>query len=183
MQFELLRLLMVDRAQPGLFPRLPHGGGTFTREEWLRDVFGQEIDFEHRGGRFHYSPVRDHDGGSAVLVGLVGTRTGRKNSSAGCAGPRSGTITTSPERIWSAMPKRPHSARITVGWTTGGRYPLWPGWQRRPRPRWTGAGIGSGCGRRPDAALMSKLATKRNGQSYKSNDPGNIKDGLATRGA
>jgi hypothetical protein len=72
MQFEMLRLLMVERRQRGLFPRESPEGGAFTREAWLRDVFSREIEFQHLGGRFHYSPVTDHDAGPDVLVGRVG---------------------------------------------------------------------------------------------------------------
>jgi hypothetical protein len=52
MQFEMLRLSLVERQQRHLFG--PAEGEGLDREAWLRRIFGQEIDFTHRSGRFHF---------------------------------------------------------------------------------------------------------------------------------
>jgi hypothetical protein len=73
-QFEMLRLLMVDRAQISAFERKRADGARLTREEWLREVFSQDIQFEHRRDLFHFAPKPDSDAGRVAIVGLVGRK-------------------------------------------------------------------------------------------------------------
>ena len=56
MQLELMRMSVLPRAQADSFERQKPGGGSFTREEWLRAVFSSSISFAHRGVIFHYVP-------------------------------------------------------------------------------------------------------------------------------
>jgi hypothetical protein len=69
MQFEMVRLSLV--ARPDLFTREKSDGSQFSREEWLRDIFGREIDFLHRGELFHFSP-EVNDGVGVILAGRIG---------------------------------------------------------------------------------------------------------------
>jgi hypothetical protein len=73
MQFEMMRLSLVRRPQADAFERHTPDGSEFTREAWLRDVFGRDIQFQHRGEPFHYSP----DGTPQPRGPIVG-RIGRK---------------------------------------------------------------------------------------------------------
>jgi hypothetical protein len=71
MQFEMMRLSLVQRPQRDAFERSMPGGAPFTREDWLRDVFSREIDFQHQGKTFHYSPQSALVGAPAI-VGRIG---------------------------------------------------------------------------------------------------------------
>lgn len=67
MQFELFRLSLLGK-QLSLF----HEGPIPSREEWLRKVFSESINFTHRQVQFHYVPDLDAD--TAQLVGRIGRR-------------------------------------------------------------------------------------------------------------
>ena len=69
MQFEMVRLSMLPRAD--LFARTADDGTPFTREGWLRSTFGNEMDFQHRGEVFHFSPEASDPPGP-IIVGRIG---------------------------------------------------------------------------------------------------------------
>lgn len=71
MQFEMMRLSLVQRPQADAFERRARDGRPLTREEWLREVFKQGIQFQHRGAIFHYAPEVGHDVRGAI-VGRIG---------------------------------------------------------------------------------------------------------------
>jgi hypothetical protein len=96
MQFEMARLSLVRRPQPDAFERQGADGQPFTREEWLRDVFGKEIDFQHRGETFHYSPEVSRD----PIAGIVG-RIGRQIAVAENEGPE-GHLAPKERQTWKA---------------------------------------------------------------------------------
>ncbi len=70
MQFDMIRLVLVSRAQTSLFEGLDGSGARLSREDWLRSTFGREIVFFHRGNQYHYVPQANDLGG--LLSGLVG---------------------------------------------------------------------------------------------------------------
>lgn len=94
MQFEMVRLSLL--ARPDLFARRGPDGAEFSREEWLRDVFGREIDFQHRGEAFHYSPELEQD-----LGGAVAGRIGREVTTAENESP-AGHLAPKKHRTWKA---------------------------------------------------------------------------------
>jgi hypothetical protein len=74
MQFELMRLSMVERPQLDAFVRVSEDGSSFTRERWLRDVFSRPIQFEHRKDIFHYVPEEDNPSGEGAIFGRIGRK-------------------------------------------------------------------------------------------------------------
>jgi hypothetical protein len=57
MQVDLLRLVLVERAQVDAFER--PGGREMGREQFLRTVFSERIEFVHKGHEFHFVPAED----------------------------------------------------------------------------------------------------------------------------
>ena len=72
MHFELMRLAMVERRQTSAFVRRSPDGRPFTRENWLRVIFGQSILFVHRGNVFHYVPESPISDDNEILIGKIG---------------------------------------------------------------------------------------------------------------
>lgn len=54
MEFDLMRLSLIERREPGLFMDPKHR--TATREQWLRETLGKQIVFTHRKDTFHFVP-------------------------------------------------------------------------------------------------------------------------------
>jgi hypothetical protein len=71
MQFEMVRLALVQRPQSDAFERRQADGQPFTREAWLRDVFEKKIVFQHRHQVFHYSPDAE-SADPGIIVGRIG---------------------------------------------------------------------------------------------------------------
>lgn len=69
MQFDMIRLVLVSRAQTSLFEVRSGVGERLSREVWLRRIFGRPIVFSHMGSQFHYVPQTDVDD---LLSGLIG---------------------------------------------------------------------------------------------------------------
>ncbi len=72
MQFELMRLAMVERRQTSAFVRRSLDGKPFTRENWLRVIFEQNILFVHSGNVFHYVPESPMSDDNEILIGKIG---------------------------------------------------------------------------------------------------------------
>jgi hypothetical protein len=70
MQFDLIRLVLVSRAQTSLFELLSAGGEPLNREAWLRQVFSAEITFQHRQHEFHFVPEAGTTG--PFIAGRIG---------------------------------------------------------------------------------------------------------------
>lgn len=64
---------MVERPQSDAFEHRAADGSRFTREGWLRNIFGSSIQFQHRGETFHYEP----ESGPSTITAIVG-RIGRQ---------------------------------------------------------------------------------------------------------
>lgn len=73
MQFELLRIVLLRRAQPDMFEGQGPDGREISREEWLRRVFSKSIEFQHRGAECHFVPAEDFDG-APFIVGRIGKK-------------------------------------------------------------------------------------------------------------
>ena len=70
MQFELMHLSLIPRAQKDLFEKV-----AISREAWLREVFAEKITFMHRREQFFYVPETDRTVDSAPLIaGRIGRR-------------------------------------------------------------------------------------------------------------
>lgn len=94
MQFELVRLSMLPRTD--LFARAADDGTPFTREGWLRDIFSKEMDFQHRGELFHFSPDGSEPSGP-LIVGRIGRKvTSAENE------PPTGHLAPTKRDIWKA---------------------------------------------------------------------------------
>ena len=65
-RFQLFRLSLLEVRQMNLLR-----SNEMSREEWLKEVFSEEIPFTHYGTKFHYSPALD-DSGDGVVVGRIG---------------------------------------------------------------------------------------------------------------
>jgi hypothetical protein len=76
MQVDLLRLVLVERTQVDAFER--PGGRDMSREQFLRAVFAERIEFGHKGHEFHFVPAEDavhaFEGvrETAYIVGRIG---------------------------------------------------------------------------------------------------------------
>lgn len=75
MEFDLLRLSLIPRREPGLFMEERHR--TATREEWLREILGKEVIFTHRRETFHYVPDDTADEKASAPLALLIGRIGR----------------------------------------------------------------------------------------------------------
>ena len=71
MQFEMMRIALVQRQQADAFERRTASGSPFTREAWLREIFGEAITFTHRNDTFHFSPEKAR-GEPSAIVGRIG---------------------------------------------------------------------------------------------------------------
>lgn len=79
MHFDLFRISLALRTQIDMSEyRLP-SGGIPTREQWLRFVFSQQIQFSSRGSLFYFSPFSPPDG-SGYIWGKIGRRTIEKEN-------------------------------------------------------------------------------------------------------
>jgi hypothetical protein len=74
MQFDLIRLVLVSRAQTSLFMKRSETGELMTREHWLREIFSKEMKFSHRGHEYHYipEPIDANPTASRFLAGRIG---------------------------------------------------------------------------------------------------------------
>ncbi|MDP3555606.1 hypothetical protein [Methylocystis sp.] len=72
MQFDLIRLVLVSRAQTSLFEQRSESGRALSREEWLREKFSKTIEFPHAKNEFHYIPDIDASKISDLIVGQIG---------------------------------------------------------------------------------------------------------------
>ncbi len=72
MQFDLIRLVLISRAQTSLFERRAESGEPLTREAWLRQIFSKTIEFKHAKNDFHYIPDIEADKSTDLLVGRIG---------------------------------------------------------------------------------------------------------------
>jgi hypothetical protein len=77
MQFDLIRLVLVSREQTSLFERKDVNGAVYSREEWLRTVFSQEIVFVHR----HHEMIFKPQPATAESGGYLIAKLGRQISS------------------------------------------------------------------------------------------------------
>jgi hypothetical protein len=68
--FELYRLSLLPRTHGDLFA---DGPDKINREQWLREVFGKEQPFSHRGSDFHYVPTHQ-DSNTGDIIGKVGRK-------------------------------------------------------------------------------------------------------------
>jgi hypothetical protein len=80
MQFELIRLNLIERAPDLLDLMEPHRRRP-GREEWLYGIFSAEIKFQHQRKPFHYVPDNEAMAASpGLIVGRIGRRkVGREN--------------------------------------------------------------------------------------------------------
>lgn len=71
MKFDILRLFLVERETPDLFPdrTMPT-----SREEWLKSMFSKEIAFAGRGNSFVFTPGIDTVDDPALLYGRIGRK-------------------------------------------------------------------------------------------------------------
>ena len=76
MRFVLARMFLLERPQIDAFERTSKSGLRPTREEWLRSVFGEVINFSHRQAERKYNP--DH--GRTEIADLIIARIGRETS-------------------------------------------------------------------------------------------------------
>lgn len=67
MRFELARVVLVARKQTDLFETDPP-----NREEWLRNIFAQTIEFVHRRAEFTYVPIDTPENYEKYIVGKIG---------------------------------------------------------------------------------------------------------------
>lgn len=70
MQFDLIRLVLVSRAQTSLFDLLSGKDEPPNREAWLKQVFSAEITFQHRQHEFHFVPEVGTAG--SFVIGRIG---------------------------------------------------------------------------------------------------------------
>lgn len=71
MQFEVIRLSLIERAQLSAFETRTKDGKRLSREEWIRKIFSEEIVFRRREADFHYVP--DDDGTTKkIIIGRIG---------------------------------------------------------------------------------------------------------------
>ena len=73
MQFQLLRLVLLRRAQPDMFEERGPDGTEITREKWLRRIFTGNIEYQHRGSECHFVPAEDFDE-APFIVGRMGRK-------------------------------------------------------------------------------------------------------------
>jgi hypothetical protein len=72
MQFDLIRLVLISRAQTSLFELKDQSGETLSREAWLRGKFSKKIEFKHVKNEFHYIPDSDASRPRGLVVGYIG---------------------------------------------------------------------------------------------------------------
>ncbi|PRA46644.1 hypothetical protein [Brucella pituitosa] len=70
MRLELARLFLLERRQGDVFERKNLDGSQMTREQWLRAIFSQRIDFVHRTGTRVFVPLDNAPDGK--IVGRIG---------------------------------------------------------------------------------------------------------------
>lgn len=99
MQFELFRLSAIEPMQLDAFERKARDGRKFTREEWLRNLFGVDIQFLHRGDVFHYVPEAVELQRDPVQI--IAGRVGRKMTLVENAPPEDGLVERERE-AWKA---------------------------------------------------------------------------------
>jgi hypothetical protein len=71
MRYDLIRLILLDREQIDLLGRdltKADSAGMPRREWWLREIFGEQIAFQHYGSDFHYVPEPRFPG---LIVGRI----------------------------------------------------------------------------------------------------------------
>jgi hypothetical protein len=67
----MVRLSLVQRPQTDVFERRQPDGALYTREAWLRVIFGQKIQFQHRQEIFYYTPDPEQ-AESGTVIGRIG---------------------------------------------------------------------------------------------------------------
>jgi hypothetical protein len=72
MQFDLIRLVLVSRAQTSLFEPKTDGGVAYDREGWLRLVFREDIVFMHREQEFVFKPQLSLQRAPKYIIARVG---------------------------------------------------------------------------------------------------------------
>ncbi|MER8981086.1 hypothetical protein [Mesorhizobium sp. M0870] len=75
MRFELARLFLLERKQSDAFERRAADGSKLNREQWLREVFSQEIDFIHRKSERRFVPDQSRPKGEQRIVARIGRKT------------------------------------------------------------------------------------------------------------
>ena len=72
MRLELARMFLQKRSQGDVFERKNSDGSPMSREDWLRVIFMQRIDFIHRKSTLRYEPDEVQFTGSNRIVGRIG---------------------------------------------------------------------------------------------------------------
>ncbi|RWH73261.1 MAG: hypothetical protein EOQ86_28505 [Mesorhizobium sp.] len=75
MRFELARIFLLERKQSDVFERRAADGSKLNREQWLRGVFSQEIDFIHRKSERRFVPDQSRPKGEQRIVARIGRKT------------------------------------------------------------------------------------------------------------
>lgn len=108
MQLELIRLSLLERAQLDAFEPRTKNGSRLTREQFLREMFSQEIEFIHRKKRFYYVPDRDfEDLESPIVVGRLGRQLQVKENEPPDAGLQE-TSRPAWHAVWVLLDPRAH---------------------------------------------------------------------------
>lgn len=68
--FEQFRLSLRARGQRTLFGKYDE----FSRDEWIKELFSADVEFNHYGSLYHYVP-KTLQAGSSVLIGRLGRKT------------------------------------------------------------------------------------------------------------
>jgi hypothetical protein len=80
MRFELARLFLLERRQHDAFERRGKNGEQLTREQWLRSVFGERIDFIHREAARRYDPDDKRTDPQRHIVARIGKETSLRDN-------------------------------------------------------------------------------------------------------
>lgn len=72
MRYDLIRLIMLQRERMDMFGRQLPAGDDNPREWWLRQVFAEQIAFQHYGNDFHFVPESYRPSASQLIIGRVG---------------------------------------------------------------------------------------------------------------
>lgn len=74
MRFEFARMFLLPRRQGDLFAKIDVASELPDREEWLRRIFGQEVDFLHRKSDRRYVPD-EHQPDADRIVARIGRKS------------------------------------------------------------------------------------------------------------
>jgi hypothetical protein len=72
MQYDLLRLVLAQREQLDMLGRRGPEGRPLSREQWLRAVLAEPIEFAYYGNTFHFVPEPEEVPSSLFILGRIG---------------------------------------------------------------------------------------------------------------